>query len=167
MEFIFDMEKNKEKIQNFSHFIDVNKEVPGALIPILQEAQGVFGYLPREIMEMIAIGLGVTMSKVYGVATYYAQFTFIPQGENNISVCLGTACYVKGAQEILEEFENLLGIKSGETTPDLKFSITPTRCVGDCSLAPVVLINEDVYPNVKRKEIKDIINKYRVEVQSL
>ena len=164
MEFTFDMEKNKEKIHNLSHFIKENKDVPGALIPILQEAQGVFGYLSREVMEMIAVGIGVPMSKVYGVATYYTQFTFIPQGENNISVCLGTACYVKGAREILEEFENLLGIKAGETTPDLKFSITPTRCVGDCSLAPVVLINEDVYPKVSKKEIKDIIDKYRGEV---
>lgn len=165
MDFTFDMEKNKEKVQYLKSFIEDNKELPGALIPVLQEAQFQFGYLAKEIMEMISRGLDIPVSKVFGVATYYTQFTFIPKGENNISVCLGTACYVKGAQDILEEVQNILGIKDGETTADLKFSITSTRCVGDCSLAPVVLVNDDVYPTVKKKQVKEIIDKYRVEVE--
>jgi NADH:ubiquinone oxidoreductase subunit E len=116
-------------------------------------------------MEIIARGLDVPASKVFGVATYYSQFTFIPKGKHNISICLGTACYVKGAQGILEEFENILGIKGGETTPDLQFSITDCRCVGDCSIAPVVVVDEDVYAKVKKADVKDIIQKYSLEVE--
>lgn len=162
MEFKFDMEKNKEKINDFRVFINDHKETPGALMPVLQEAQEVFGYLPIEILEMISRGLNVPMAEVYGVATFYSQFSFIPKGENKISLCLGTACYVKGAQGILEEIESVLGIKSGETTPDLKFSIAATRCLGDCSLAPVMMINdEDVYAKLKKEDIKGILEKYR------
>lgn len=162
MEFKFDLEKNKEKINDFRVFIHDHKETPGALMPVLQEAQEVFGYLPLEVLEMISRGLNVPMAEVYGVATFYSQFSFIPKGENKISLCLGTACYVKGAQEILEEIENILGIKSGETTSDLKFSIAATRCLGDCSLAPVMMINdEDVYARLKKEDIKGILEKYR------
>lgn len=162
MEFKFDMEKNKEKIDNFKVFINDHKETPGVLMPVLQEAQEVFGYLPIEILEMISKELRVPIAEVYGVTTFYSQFSFIPKGENKISLCLGTACYVKGAQGILEEIENILGIKSGETTPDLKFSIAATRCLGDCSLAPVMMINdEDVYARLKKEDIKGIIEKYR------
>ena len=104
------------------------------------------------------------MSEIYGVATFYSQFSFVPKGENIISVCLGTACYVKGAQKVLEEIEDQLDIKAGNTTPDLLFSIDSTRCVGDCSLAPVILVNEDEYPKVKTDDIKEILDKYRKEV---
>ncbi|WP_303864619.1 NAD(P)H-dependent oxidoreductase subunit E [Alkalibaculum bacchi] len=165
MEFTFDLEKNKEKILEFKGFLSDHKDMPGALIPALQEAQVKFGYLPQEVMEIIARGLDVPASKVFGVATYYSQFTFIPKGKHNISICLGTACYVKGAQGILEEFENILGIKGGETTPDLQFSITDCRCVGDCSIAPVVVVDEDVYAKVKKADVKDIIQKYSLEVE--
>lgn len=161
MEFKFDLEKNKDKIENFKIFIQENENRPGALMPVLQEAQNVFGYLPMEILEMISKRLNTPMSEIYGVATFYSQFSFIPKGENKISICLGTACYVKGANEILEEIETVLGIKAGNTTPDLKFSIDATRCLGDCSLAPVIMINEDVYPKLKREDIKDILAKYR------
>ena len=99
------------------------------------------------------------------MATFYSQFSFIPKGENVISICLGTACYVKGAQAILEEFENTLGIKSGSTTPDLKFSINSTRCIGECSLAPVITINEDTYAKVTKNQVKSLIEKYGNEVQ--
>lgn len=167
MEFTFDLEKNKEQILEFKEFILEHKEMPGALIPVLQEAQVKFGYLPREIMALIAKGLEVPASKVFGVATYYSQFTFIPKGKHNISICLGTACYVKGAQDILEEFQNILGIKGGETTPDLQFSITDCRCVGDCSKAPVVVIDEDVYAKVKKSDVKDLIAKYSKEVENI
>lgn len=161
MEFVFDMEANKENIEKFEIFIEENRDKPGALMPIMQEAQEIFGYLPLEILELISKRLNVPLSEIYGVATFYSQFSFIPVGENKISVCLGTACYVKGAQGILEEIENELGIKRGGTTPDLKFSIVEARCLGDCSLAPVFTINEDVYPNVKKEDIKEILAKYK------
>lgn len=161
MEFKFDLEENAEKIKDFKIFIEENKDKQGALMPVLQEAQGKFGYLPVEILEIVSKGLNVPLSEIYGVATFYSQFTFIPKGENDISVCLGTACYVKGAEKIMEELENVLGIKSGGTTPDLKFSITPTRCVGACGLAPVINVNEDTYGQLKPEDIKEIIEKYR------
>lgn len=160
MEFIFDMEGNKDKIDNFKVFIKEHEDKLGALMQVLQEAQNSFGYLPMEMLELISTGLKIPMAEIYGVATFYSQFSFIPKGENNIHVCLGTACYVKGAQAILEEIENTLGIKQGGTTTDMKFSINPTRCIGDCSLAPVILINEDVYPRVKTDDIKKILEKY-------
>lgn len=162
MEFKFDLEKNKDKISNFKTFVRGHKDIPGALMPILQEAQEIFGYLPVEILELISKELNVPMAEIYGVTTFYSQFYFIPKGENKISLCLGTACYVKGAQGILEEIENILGIKSGETTPDLKFSIAATRCLGDCSLAPVMMINDkDVYSKLRREDVGGILEKYR------
>lgn len=164
MEFVFDKEKNKEKIESFKMFMQYHKDTSGPLMPVLQEAQETFGYLPLEILQLISKYLKIPMAEIYGVATFYSQFTFIPKGENIISVCLGTACYVKGAQAILEEIENILGIKAGNTTPDLKFSIDSTRCVGDCSLAPVIVINEDVYAKVTKDKIKALIEKYRNEV---
>lgn len=164
MEFSFDKEKNKEKIETFRMFVEQHKEDKGALMPVLQEAQIIFGYLPLEILQMISKILFVPMSEIYGVATFYSQFSFIPKGENIISVCLGTACYVKGATTILEEIEKQLGIKTGNTTPDLKFSIDSTRCLGDCSLAPVILINENVYAKVQKENVKEILQKYRDEV---
>ncbi|MDF2676834.1 MAG: hydC [Bacillota bacterium] len=164
MEFSFDKEKNKEKIEIFRMFVEQNKEDKGALMPVLQEAQIIFGYLPLEMLQMISKILFVPMSEIYGVATFYSQFSFIPKGDNIISICLGTACYVKGATIILEEIENQLGIKAGNTTPDLKFSIDSTRCLGDCSLAPVILINENVYAKVKKENVKEILQKYRDEV---
>ncbi|NYB74567.1 NADH-quinone oxidoreductase subunit NuoE [Sedimentibacter hydroxybenzoicus DSM 7310] len=161
MEFVFDKEKNKEKIESFKMFIQDHREIPGALMPVLQEAQELFGYLPREIMQLISRTLKIPMAEIYGVATFYSQFSFIPKGKNIISVCLGTACYVKGAQAILEEIETILGIKAGSTTLDLKFSIDSTRCVGDCSLAPVIVINDDVYAKVTKNKVKELIEKYR------
>jgi len=160
MEFLFDFDKNKEKVDEVQGIIEEYKGVPGGLIPVLQKTQDILGYLPKEVVEMISKGLDIPISEIYGVATFYTQFSFIPKGENIISVCLGTACYVKGAQDILEEFEKLLGIKAGGTTQDLKFTISSTRCVGDCSMAPVVLINDDVYPKIKKNEVKELINKY-------
>lgn len=160
MEFVFDMEKNKDKIESFELFIKEHEDKPGALMQVLQEAQNSFGYLPIEMLELTSKGLKIPMAEIYGVATFYSQFSFIPKGENNIHVCLGTACYVKGAQAILEEIEDRLGIKQGGTTTDMKFSINPTRCIGDCSLAPVILINDDVYPRIKTSDVKDILAKY-------
>lgn len=161
MEFKFDLEENKEKIKEFKIFINENKDKKGALMPVLQEAQGKFGYLPIEILEIVSNDLSVPLAEIYGVCTFYSQFTFVPKGENNISVCLGTACYVKGVEKVLAELEKVLGIENGGTTKDLKFSITPTRCVGACGLAPVINVNEDTYGHLKPEDIKGIIEKYR------
>lgn len=160
MEFIFDVKANKEKIDDFKVYINENREKQGALMPVLQEAQEKFGYLPTEILEIVAKELSIPISEIYGVTTFYSQFTFIPKGENDISVCLGTACYVKGAEKIMAEIEKVLDIKSGGTTTDLKFSITPTRCIGACGLAPVINVNEDTYGHLKAEDIKGILEKY-------
>lgn len=130
-------------------------------MPALQLAQESFGYLPKEMLEMISKELNIPLAEIYGVATFYSQFTFEPKGENKISVCLGTACYVKGAQFLLEEFEAQLHIKSGSTTRDQRFSLDSARCVGDCSIAPIVIVNGDVYAKVKKNEIAGILAKYK------
>ena len=160
MEFTFDLEANKERINGFRGFINDNREKQGALMPVLQEAQDSFGYLPTEILEIVSDELSIPISEIYGVTTFYSQFTFIPKGQNDISVCLGTACYVKGAEKIMAEIEKVLDIKSGGTTTDLQFSITPTRCVGACGLAPVINVNEDTYGHLKAEDIKGILEKY-------
>ena len=136
------------------------KSEPGALMPILQDAQEIYGYLPIEVQTMIAEELDVPLEKVYGVSTFYSQFTLNPKGKYQISVCLGTACYVKGSGLILEEIEKQLGIKSGECTEDGKFSIDACRCVGACGLAPVMLINDDVYGRMTPDQVAGILAKY-------
>ncbi len=132
----------------------------GGLMPILQEAQEIYGYLPIEVQTMIADGLGISLSEVYGVATFYSQFSLTPKGEHQISVCLGTACYVKGSDKILEAVEKCLGIKSGECTPDGLFSIDSCRCVGACGLAPVMMVDDDVYGKVTPEQVDSIIDSY-------
>ena len=161
--FKFDMNENREKINSFLDFIDRNRNIKGALMPVLQEAQSTFGYIPQEIVGIISDELGIPTSEIYGVATFYAQFTFVPKGKYAISVCMGTACYVNGAQDILDEFINELGIGVGETSEDMKFSIVDTRCVGACSEAPVVLVNNDVYPRFKKSDVKGLIKKLKQE----
>ena len=128
---------------------------------VLHKAQDLFGYLPIEIQQMISEELKVPLSEIYGVATFYSQFTLILKGENVINVCLGTACYVKGAQQIIDKLEELLKIKSGQTTPDRKFSIDTTRCIGACGLAPVIAINGEVYGNITADDVEGIIEKYK------
>ncbi len=130
------------------------------LMAVMQEAQGIYGYLPYEVQRMIAEGLDVPMEKVYGVATFYAQFALSPKGKYNISVCLGTACYVKGSQKVLEKLSEVLGIEPGECTQDTKFSLEACRCIGACGLAPVMTVNDDVYGKLTPEMIKDIIEKY-------
>ena len=137
-----------------------HKDMQGALIPVLHEAQGIYGYLPIEVQSIIAEGLGVSLAEVYGVVTFYAQFSLNPKGQYEIGVCLGTACYVKGSGDILEKFKQLLGIDVGECTPDGKFSLTATRCVGACGLAPVVTVNEDVYGRLTVDDVQGILDKY-------
>ena len=138
-----------------------HKDMPGALLPVLQEAQGIYGYLPIEVQQMVADGLGISLSEVYGVATFYSQFSLTPKGEHRISVCLGTACYVRGSQLVFDELSKQLGIESGKTTPDGLFTLTATRCIGCCGLAPAMMINDDVYGRLVPGDVKGILDKYR------
>ena len=137
------------------------KDQDGALIPVLHQAQEIYGYLPIEVQTMIADGLGVPLAEVYGVVTFYTQFSLNPKGEYKIAVCLGTACYVKGSGDILDKFKELAGIDVDGCTPDGKFSLEATRCIGACGLAPVFTINEDVYGRVTADDIPAIFAKYQ------
>ena len=149
-----------EQEQQLQEIIELYKDTKGALIPIMQKAQAIYGYLPKEVQSAIAYGLNIPLEEVYGVSTFYSQFTLSPKGKHQISVCMGTACYVKGAGQILEKISEILGIKSGECTPDGKFSLDGVRCIGACGLAPVMLIDDDVYGSLTPGEVEDILNKY-------
>lgn len=131
------------------------------LMHVMQEAQEIYGYLPFEVQQKIADGMKVPLEKVYGVATFYAQFALSPKGQYSISVCLGTACYVKGAQEILDELSLQLGIDPEECTEDGKYSLTACRCIGACGLAPVLTVNDDVYGKITAADVKGILAKYQ------
>ena len=137
-----------------------NRHDTSRLMGVMQEAQGIYGYLPIEVQQMIADGMGVPLEKVYGVATFYAQFALSPKGQNHISVCLGTACYVKGSQAILDKISERLGIGPGECSDDACFSIEACRCIGACGLAPVMTINDDVYGRLTPDQIDGILDKY-------
>lgn len=140
--------------------IENHKNQPGGLMPVLQEAQAIYGYLPVEVQQMVADGLGIHLSEVYGVATFYSQFSLTPKGKHIISVCLGTACYVKGADKILAAIEDELGIKSGECTADGLFSIEACRCLGACGLAPVMTVDGEVYGKCTPESAVEIIKQY-------
>lgn len=140
--------------------LDGCKTLPGGLMPALQKAQEIYGYLPIEVQKIIAEEMGISLEEVFGVATFYSQFTLNPHGKYNISVCLGTACYVKGAGNVLEEIEKELKLERGGITPDGKFSILETRCVGCCGLAPVLTVNEHVYGKVTPEAVAGIIAEY-------
>ncbi|MDR2931581.1 MAG: NAD(P)H-dependent oxidoreductase subunit E [Oscillospiraceae bacterium] len=132
----------------------------GALMPALQQAQAIYGYLPIEVQKIVADGLGIHLEEVYGVATFYSQFSLNPKGKYQVSVCLGTACYVKGAGDIFEKMSQKLGIQGGECTPDGKFSLEACRCIGACGLAPVLTINEEVYGRLSPDDVETILKKY-------
>ena len=149
------------KEQKLDEIIKKHKDAPGALIPVLHEAQELYGYLPFEVQKRIAEGLGVSLSEVYGVVTFYTQFSLKQKGKYKISVCLGTACYVKGSGEILERIKGNLGIEVGECTEDGKFSVEACRCIGACGLAPVITINEDVYGRLVPEDVEGILEKYK------
>lgn len=150
----------KEQEEKLMQVIAEHKDEEGALIPVLHEAQAIYGYLPIEVQEMISDGLHVPMSEIYGVVTFYTQFTTNPKGKYNIAVCLGTACYVKGSGIIIDKIKEKLGIDVGECTPDGKYSIEATRCIGACGLAPVLTVNEDVYGRLEPDDIDGILAKY-------
>ena len=151
----------KEKYELLNQVIEEFKDQPGALMPVMQKAQNIFGCVPMDVQKIIADGLGVTLSEVYGVATFYAQFKLKPNGKYLISVCLGTACYVKGSQKILDRLAEELNIPVGDTTDDGLFTLQATRCLGACGLAPVMTINEEVYGRLVPDDIPGILAKYK------
>jgi NADP-reducing hydrogenase subunit HndA len=134
----------------------------GALIPALHDAQELYGYLPLEVQKMIATGLKVPLAEVYGVVTFYTQFSLEPKGKFKIQLCMGTACYVKGSSQILDQLKEKLGINIGECTDDGRFSLDVCRCVGACGLSPVMMINDEVYGTLTPDQIEGIIKKYEV-----
>ena len=153
-------EGTREQMQALSECIAAHRGQAGALMPVLHEAQNIYGYLPAEVQQAIAEGLNVPLAEVYGVATFYSQFSLSPKGKHQISVCLGTACYVKGSDKILEAVEKELRISCGECTPDKKFSIESCRCVGACGLAPVMIIDGEVYGKLSPDDVAGILDKY-------
>ena len=149
-----------EQEQQLKQIIAAHKDEKGALMPVLQEAQELYGYLPIEVQTIVAEGLDIPLEEVYGVVTFYAQFSLYPKGQYKVSVCLGTACYVKGSGDIYERLQTVLGIAGGQCTSDGKFSLEACRCVGACGLAPVMTINEDVYGKITPDDVEQILAKY-------
>lgn len=147
-------EKLQEIIQKY-------KNTKGALIPVLHEAQEVYGYLPIEVQKAISEGLNIPLSEIYGVVTFYTQFSLNPKGKYKIQICMGTACYVKGSDKILDKLKEKLGIEVGECTEDNKFSLEACRCIGACGLAPVMMINDDVYGRLVADDVEGILEKYK------
>lgn len=154
------VELKKEDVAKLKEICKSFNNQPGELINVLHKAQSHFGYLPAEVQEVIGQELNVSVAKVYGVVTFYSFFTMTPKGQHPISICTGTACYVRGAEKVVDEFKRMLNINVGETTPDGKFSISCLRCVGACGLAPVVLVGEKVYGRVSPDGVKDILKEY-------
>lgn len=150
----------EQKVQELKEVCSQYNHDKGELINVLHSAQGIFGYLPAEVQEVVAQELNVSVAHVYGVVTFYSFFSMLPKGEHPISICMGTACYVRGAEKVLDEFKRQLKVKVGETTPDGKFSLSCLRCVGACGLAPVVTVGEKVYGRVSPDDVKRILNEY-------
>lgn len=155
------IELRPQQIEKIHAICDSYGNQPGELINILHKTQGTFGYLPAEVQEVVAEKLDIPSAKVYGVVTFYSFFTMIPRGQYPVSVCTGTACYVRGAEKVLQEFKEQLNIQVGETSGDGKFSLSCLRCVGACGLAPVVLIGDKTYGRVAPDDVADIIDQYR------
>ena len=150
-----------EQEAKLNALIEQNKSDKSRLMAVMQGAQDIYGYLPVEVQNKIAEGMDVPLEKVYGVATFYAQFALSPKGENHIAVCLGTACYVKGSGDIYNKLQEVLGIAGDECTPDRKFSLAASRCIGACGLAPVLTVNEDVYGRLTTDDVAGIVEKYK------
>ena len=149
--------EQKEALLSVIHELRGEK---GCLMPIMQKAQEIYGYLPIEVQKIISDETGLPLQKIYGVVTFYSQFNLSPKGRYQISVCLGTACYVKGSGDIFDKIKRTLNIESGECTPDGKFSLDACRCVGACGLAPVLMINEEVYGRLTADDVESVLEKY-------
>ncbi len=150
----------KEKFHELERFIDEMETTKGALIAILHKAQNIFGYLPRDVQLFVSRKLGMPGAEVYGVVSFYSYFTTKPRGKHTMSVCMGTACFVRGADKIVERLKEKLNVESNEITEDGLFTLKDVRCIGACGLAPVVMVDDKVYGRVKEHELDDIINKY-------
>lgn len=155
------MAEKLDKYDRLDQVIECHKSTPGALMPVMQAAQEIFGCVPMDVQKIIAEKLGVTLSDVYGVATFYSQFELEPRGRYVISVCLGTACYVKGSQAIVDRLSEILQIPVGQTTKDGKFTLKATRCLGACGLAPVMTVNDDVHGRITPDDLPGILQKYQ------
>ena len=153
------MEQEEKVLEIVKRF----ENTEGSLIPVLHEVQELYGYIPRDVQELISAKLNIPLSEIYGVITFYSRFTLTPKGKYNIFICMGTACYVKGAEAVLHAVKEHLGIDTGETTDDGLFSIEEARCIGACGLAPIMMINEDVYAKVSPDQIPGIFTNYRVK----
>lgn len=151
----------EEQAALLTAWLEKNRDEPGAALPALQKAQEIYGYVPREIQQRIANAFGKPLTEIYGIATFYSQFSLEPKGRNRISVCLGTACYIKGSGRIYELLQEKLGIPDGGCTPDGRFSLDACRCLGCCGMAPVMMVNEDVYGNLTGDELDAILDKYQ------
>ena len=160
---ICEREFTEEQWGQIDQVIEEYKDKPGALIPVLEEIQGITGYLPESVQRRVASGLSLPLSHVYGVVTFYSFFTMTPRGKHQVRICLGTACHVRGSKRVLEEVEQKLGIEPGESTDDREFSLDIVRCVGACGLAPVIVVDEDTHRQVKVAKLDQIIDKYRSE----
>ncbi|MBU7008734.1 complex I 24 kDa subunit family protein [Phosphitispora fastidiosa] len=153
--------EHDEKLTKLDRILEEYAGRPGALIPVLHEAQKVYGYLPEEVQYHISQGLGVPLADVYGVVTFYALFTMTPRAEHNISVCMGTACYVKGAGHLVEKIGEDLGLKLGEISDDRRFGLEATRCIGACGMAPVLTVNEEVHGRLNAEQMGELLEKYK------
>ena len=151
----------KEQEEKLLAVIEKHKDEKGALMPILQEAQDIYGYLPIEVQKIIALNTGVSLEEIFGIASFYAQFKLNPDGQYAIAVCLGTACYVKGSGDILDEISKKLNVAVGSTSSDGKYSVEATRCIGACGLAPVLTVNGEVYGRLTVKDVDTILAKYQ------
>ena len=140
--------------------IEGHKERPGSLIPVLEEVQEAIGYLPRSVQRRVALGLTIPFSEVYGVVTFYSFFTMVPRGRHTVRCCLGTACYVRGGEKILDKLTKTLNVSPGETTGDRCFSLETVRCLGACGLAPVAMVDEDTYRQMKPSKVSEILEAY-------
>ncbi|PKM82987.1 MAG: NAD(P)H-dependent oxidoreductase subunit E [Firmicutes bacterium HGW-Firmicutes-14] len=155
------MESHDEKLAKLDEVISEFEGQPGALIPVLHKAQQIYGYLPEEVQYHISQGLRVPLADVYGVVTFYSLFTMQPRGEYNFAVCMGTACYVKGAGKLVDKIGNEIGIKIGEISEDRKFRLEATRCIGACGMAPVLTINEEVRGRLDADQLGELLDKYK------
>jgi NADH-quinone oxidoreductase subunit E/NADP-reducing hydrogenase subunit HndA len=154
------IELRKDQVDKIHEICDSFGNLQGELINVLHKTQGTFGYLPAEVQEVISEKMRIPAAKVYGVVTFYSFFSMLPKGEYPISICTGTACYVRGAETVLKEFKKQLGIEVGDTTADGKFSLSCLRCVGACGLAPVVLVGKKTYGRVAPDDVKGILSEY-------